>query len=360
MEIERVGRTGGPGSRWRTVAVLASPLLAIAIVVSAALAGDGAVQPDEDVARPSVADITTPTTRPEAIRLAAGRPEPAYPDEVLGLRTRSVAVLRDERRRGEIGTGLVAVRGYLTIRPELEQCLEDVATPGQLGSTACVRHTLLVDDREPMLGWADDETVVRVGDRGRAHLHGWVFPGVSMAAAEAYVATAPPPMGGGSALGQGYFLVPNVPVVAIGRFDDPRLDDAPANQRHPDEAFTIERIAWVAGAVQRTPVVRLTDVDDAETLDSAVLATLRRAAADALPAQATILGLTVADVATLRSMDASVARVIGDAPVAGPVWHARAAVVASGPPGWLADEVPALGWAVVDPEGTLLGTSVLD
>jgi hypothetical protein len=284
------------------------------------------------------------------------------PPRALGLPVRSVADVIASQAASTDPGALLAVRGFLTVLPDREDCLpDDLAARSAVltGSGAprdperpamlCRRGAVLSLDPAPVIA-RDGDDWRWVGRRGTPHLHPVIFPGISLGVLEepSRLADIAPDEG-----------VPPASVVVIGRFDDPRVVDRRTNARHPDAVFSIERLAWADGRWQDRRLARLTswaaDDLDADTASALVI--------DALPGSTVILSQMTTRATILAAIDPLASAHVGDAASdEDRVWYLRAMVRPDPPVDTLADAggPRRLGWAVVANDGTILASAVDD
>ncbi len=333
----------------------AAPVLLLVAVIGVGALG---ARDDDSASEPVTTRVPAevqPTPSPEASGLA--RP-PAFPVRVLGLRTRTVADALERRRSGVTGDEIIAVQGFATVHPTPSDCFIVDDAPTIADSLACRREVIVADGPDAFLAWSDG-VVDWVMSEGVTHLHASSFPVVSLVDLEAHAVTSPPPT---SPTGDDPVIapIPSVPVVVLGRFDDPRLADPRSSARHPNEAFVIERIVWVDDVWQTRPTVRFVRPLDGEIAIGQVRATTSRA----LPSGTVILSHSIADLEVLARLDPTAAALVRPGAdrlgIAEPaaVWYVRVMIRGAPPVDTLAgDTTPRhLAWAVMTADGTLLGT----
>ncbi len=347
-----------PSSRRRARLVIgaAAPVLLLVAVIGVGVLG---ARDDDSTSEPAAtraaAEVgpTPPSTEPSGL----ARP-PAFPARVLGLRTRTVADALERRRTGATGDEIIAVQGSATVHPTPTDCFVVDDAPTIADALACQREVIIADGPDAFLAWSDG-VVDWVMSEGVTHLHAASFPVVSLVDLEAHAVTSPPPTGP-TGDDPAIAPIPSVPVVVLGRFDDPRLADPRSSARHPNEGFVIERIVWVDDVWQTRPVVRFVRPVDGEI----ALGQVRATTSSALPGGTVILSHSIADIEVLARLDptaAGLARAGSDrlgiaAPAA--VWYVRVMIRGAPPVDTLAgDTTPRhLAWAVMTADGTLLGT----
>lgn len=352
MDMEPVGGRRDGGGPLRTVATLIAPVVVIVLVATAAIAG-GSPPPSADPPAPSPGASTAAAAPAEPTDLAI-LDTAVFPPRVLGLRVRSVKETLELRSAGEIDDRVVAIAGFLTVRPGAVECLEGEA-PGTLAeAVGCRRDTILADTDVPVLARQD-------GDIGWAapgstpHLHPQAFPGTSLVDVEALAILPAPP---GDDLGP--VPVPPVPVVLLGRFGDPRMTDPRANSRHADTGFVLERLVWADGVWQDRPVVRFAPPRSDDLAPEAV----REATSEAAPGGTVALGHSLLDLDRLSRIDSSAAGLTrraleaAGAPTPDRVWYVRVMTRDGLPVDTLAgDTVPRrIGWVVLDADGAALAS----
>lgn len=351
------------GRRARLVVAAAAPvLLLVAVIAVGALGsrdGDTAVDPGASDSPPAGLPGAS-TTASEPTDEPSG--PPAFPSRTLGLPTRTVAETLERRRAGRTGDEIIAIQGFATVHPTPTDCFIVDDAPTIAGALACRREVIVADVPEAFLAWSDG-AVDRVMSDDVTHLHAASFPVVSLVDLEAHAMAAPPsvsPTGDDPVIAP----IPSVPVVVLGRFDDPRLADPRSNTRHPNEGFVIERIVWVDDVWQPRPAVRFV----APTDDEIAIADVRAITSGALPSGTVILSHSIASLDVLARLDptavgvvrSGAARLDLDEPRA--VWYVRVMVRGAPPVDTLAgDTTPRqLAWAVITQNGILLGTGTED
>jgi hypothetical protein len=136
---------------------------------------------------------------------------------------RSVADSQAERAAGR-AMGIVAVAGYLTYGALPWTCMDAYL---EVDRSTCEERALLVDQPHAVGGGAGATGLVSIG----AHLHPAFRPGTRAPAPD----DAP-----------GSPRAEPIPVVVLGEFPDPTAACSP-EARGCGEAFTVERVVWVAG-----------------------------------------------------------------------------------------------------------------
>ncbi|HEV8490396.1 MAG TPA: hypothetical protein VGQ58_11475 [Candidatus Limnocylindrales bacterium] len=229
MYVEPV-RTISPGrsSKARVIAGVALPIVGLILVVAAGALAHPAAPPPQD------REAVVPEMRPRIASPVAASDERDFPQRAARLGVRTVEEVLELRRADQLGGELVAVSAWLTRGSRQPDCLAagEITTSPDL----CRRVVVLTDSPS------------RLSTPGRSasprwrgpHLHAQVLPGTSL-----------------GAFGQprrGAIDAEPVPVVALGRFDDPRAEDCLWG-RHCGESFVLERLVWVDGAWPLVPVV---------------------------------------------------------------------------------------------------------
>lgn len=362
------------GGRARLVTAILVPAVLLGGVVGVgALTRDAEAGPG-DPSRPPIAA----TDQLPGASLAAPSIGPApvivdldVPSRALGLPTRTVSELLGRRRGGSVDDALHAAGGWLTVRPGTEDCFigdSTGATLPMIQAVGCRREVILAGTPEPILAWADEE-VVWLGGGGDArdpeHLHIPVFHGVSLASLEPLVSSRPPVDAAGLA-GDPSTPTPiePVPVVIVGRFDDPRVADPRSNADHVNEVFTLERVVWSAGALEEQPAIGLV----APPPGAVPIEDIRARVSGALPSGTIVLNHVYLPLGQLTRVDAAAAggartglHALGVAPGdEAAVWYVRVMVRDGNPVDTLAgDTIPRrLGWVVMTADGTVLQLAI--
>lgn len=237
MIIEPV-RAGSRGPRRGLATRLG---LAFPFVVLVAVVGLGVVGRTGEAARPAndtTAAAASPSLAPAedtAGQLAGDGTRTAetahFPSTIFGLPVHSTAEtlrLRTARRL----SGVVAVSGYLSISGERASCSPSSVPPGGLGSF-CHRAGILADLPESPFNAAEGGVGWWLGP----HLHPQFPAGTRLPEEAARTVLA----------AQGAPL----PVILLGRFDDPRAVKCRPGGRHCGEELAIDRVAWADGEVWR-------------------------------------------------------------------------------------------------------------
>lgn len=349
-----------PGRRARSILGAAAPVVILFAVIATGALGAPDDAPPSGPPTPRAAAASPampPSTEPGG---TAG--VPAVPARVLGLRTRTVAAALERRRAGATGDEIIAVRGFATVHPTPTDCFVVDDAPTIADALACRREVIVADGPGAFLAWSDG-VVDWVMSEGVVHLHAASFPMVSLVDLEAHAVAAP---AASSPTGDDPASAPigSVPVVVLGRFDDPRLADPRSSARHPNEAFVIERIVWVDDVWQTRPAVRFVRSVDGEIPIGQVRATT----SSALPSGTVILSHSIADFDVLARLDPAalgLARTgVDRLDIAEPaaVWYVRVMTRGAPPVDTLAGDTTErrLAWAVMTADGTLLGTGTED
>jgi hypothetical protein len=325
------------GSSIRTWLAVALPVAILGVVVVGGVLGRS---PDRGPG--ALAQSTTPAASgntPAAVRNSATRAplaradrvDPArydaagFPADTLGLPVRSVAETLERIRGGRMRESVVAVAGWLTMRPSEGGCPID--GPSSLSISLCPRDAILHDSPEPFLAFQGGE-MVRLRSPG-IHLHAEAVPGreVALLAERQY-------------RGLGPTLLP-VPVVMVGRVGDPRMAACEPTERHCGERLSLERLIWVEGAWQERRALRV----DADSRDGGLSSRqIRRRIDEAVPGAGVLLAQSLVPRGHLATLD-PIADAAVDPSVEGLVWYVRVLVRAAGPGGSYPRDV---GWAVLD------------
>ena len=319
-------RPAGRRTPAATLGALA-PVAALGAVVLLAWAGALADAPAaRESPRPSHSSGPIVATSSDEPRATDGRAP--LPTVAFGLTVFDVEGTLERLRSGEIGSGLVAVAGFLTVDPRDRDC--SAAGIGPRAGAFCLRSAILTGFAEPILevNWDENgSSAIRLGT-SRPHLHPQILPGTAIP--EELVATPDPRV---------RELAP-VRAVVIGRFGDPRAHPCHPGRRHCGEEFVLERLAWAGGRWMTAPLVRDPSVPTTETAGGVDIPRLI-AAREADRSEA-IMSRALVSVPLLRVVHPdAVATLAG--PVAGPVWYVRSITRIGG----VAREAP-VTWVIVD------------
>ena len=325
----------GRGARWHTWLAVALPLVVLVTVATGGVLGGaadpadgggaagpiGAVRPTPAVSNPAVA---TPSEAPDPLSLEL--PD-GFPTDAVGLPVRSVAATADLIRQDRLRESVVAVAGWLTIRPASADCPNEYDR-GTGPTALCPRETILVATPEPVLELSGPHDVVRLRAPG-PHLHPIALPGVSLRQ-----------VAGRQYSGLATALRP-VPVVVIARVADPRLPACRPSAPHCGEGLALERVIWADGEWQdRRALLTTPPFEGADPSPRARRERIDRAVRGA----GTILSEILVPRDALPGVDATAGRAI-DTTADGAVWYVRFLVRVAGPGGTYPRDV---GWAVID------------
>lgn len=335
------------GARLRLIASASVPIIGLLTVVTTGVLAGGTDGGDTDARRVAM-ERDAPAAAPERDDVTARDDSDlavaAFPPRVLGLPIRDVSDVAARHAAGLLGDELVAVRGFLTVRPRLRGCL--VADPGVSKAPLCRRETILSEIADPLLSW--DGGVARwTGARSAAHLHPQALPGVSLAGLDTLAATSAPPSGRDGPIAP-------VPAIVIGRFDDPRLAGGAGSGQHV-EAFSLERLVWAAGRWQDRGIARSVPRRDDE-LDPRDV----RAIIDVqLSSGAVILSQSVIGPAMLARIESDAVPALPDPPVRPDlVWYVRTMLRTTRPPSLYGSADVAVSrrvaWLVIAADGAVL------
>jgi hypothetical protein len=341
-------------SRLRLIALLAAVPAILVTVVATGLAGR-AGEPDGPSA------VATPT--PAASAVVAGLPSPdarvsasprepaatglrpvlqgfAFPETALGIPVWDVRHAMAAHRQGE-ASGLVAVRGWLTIGPSPVSCIKPSAPP----TVTEVSHARFFCRREAFLGGPGGRGA-QEGDRESGQgssslassglqLPQWVLPGTPLPA------SIEPPFA--------HDERQLIPVVVVGRFDDERVVYCPAGGYGCQEGFVIESVVWMSGRWQESRSALEPGLESAQ--DSGALIERRTQAVSLLPGAGPLLAEALMAPEALPAVEPAAwsAAAIAE----GPVWLMRAVVPSER--GSFGRDV---GWIVIeDRTGRVLASS---
>lgn len=330
----------GPRRRGGLRALL--PLLApIAILV--AVVGVGVLGRAGDPVRGVVPDDrSVAEAEPQATRRPSSTPnleisnDPMFPLRTLGVPVRTVDDAVEALQAGVLDEDVVAVAGWLTIRPASETCRAAAGTGADPG-VPCPRETILVGSPEPILELGTGGDVNRLRPSG-PHLHPVALPGVSLRQ-----------LAGQQYRGLATSLMP-APVVIVGRVRDPRLPECRGSGRHCGESIALERIVWVDGVWQQREATLTTAAAEGKPVTRS-----RREPVEAAvgPVHA-ILSEVLVSRDTLGEVDPHAAAAV-DRDVTGLLWYVRHIV---GEHGRSEDGPRFVAWAVIDDaSGNVIATS---
>jgi hypothetical protein len=268
----------------------------------------------------------------------------AFPARVLGLRVRSVADALTARRDGAIVDELVAIGAWLTVDSGPRDCATGSYWRPPPDPALCHRATSLADRTATAM--RPSSTPARAGDTLLAH----AFPGVSLGILDALEA------GGANAPDASVGTDGSASVVVVGRFGDPRLADRRSSARHPDIGFSIERLVWVAGRWQERGIAQSLPRSADEVARSEVPAL----ASAALPGGTVVLYYAALAPATLTRLQPSAALAVDAAETDDLFWYVRVMTRERQPVRTLASDTSPrrLGWVVLAPDGTVLGSAL--
>lgn len=338
----------GPVGRLRRLLGFAMPVVLLAGAIAFGLSGrdrgiDAAVAADEAARGAALAPAEAPAT-------PGSRPTPApveaadFPASILG-----VAVVTPSQVASVPGVdegGLVFVAGYLSMGAAHGSCVERAYRPS---AALCHRTSVLAE--APLSAYLPDGTTARVGP----HLHPEFPPGVRL----------PPGVGRSVPEPRGN----PVPVVILGRYDDPRA--APCDPSPPGRCrrpFVVERVVWADG--ERFGWTTTLDISVALDLSEEPWRRYRDAARDQLddvtlvtmsalltPRSLSRIDRTAADAFAALSAGRGAAEggaVASEPPVpseARAIWYVRGVVLEARPDGGMAGTVR---WIVTDATGTTI------
>lgn len=331
-----------PARRALQLVGLALPVVLLAGVVTAGALGPRPEPlPGDDLASPDGVALASPPAAgtPEATASDTGRSAVvAFPPRLAGLAVRSVADTLAAHRQRPLA-GIVAVAGHLTIRDLPAECADRYLGPF---GTFCERRAVLADSptRPYPSSTGGGSGFAAIGP----HLHPTVPVGVRL----------PPDVvealgGDGSP----------VAVVVLGRFTPMEPGPCIGGSR-TCEAFSVERVAWVAGEAY----LRTTTIDPALEVDWADedWRARRSAARAALGFDRTPLLTAYVAPETLARIDPVAAQAVRDVaggrPPGAAIWYVRGLEGSRDPTG---GETGQVVWAVVDATGqTVIATSMED
>jgi hypothetical protein len=323
------------GSRLRTVIAVVAPLALLVVVVGGGVLGRvaGTAGTGRDEPRPS-ALANAPTRDPDdPLPPPIDLVDAGFPTDTLGLTVRTVEETVERIGSRRVRERVVAVAGWLSVRPPSEACPNEVDR-GTGPTALCPRETVLVGSPEPVLEIGADGEIGRLRPPG-AHLHPVALPGVSIGG-----------LAGRQYRGLARALTP-VPVVVIGRIGDERLPECRSGTRHCGEGFALERVVWIDGEWQDQRALQTTL--PAEGADPSP-ETRHRTIDAGVPGAGAVLSEILVPRDALAGVDAGADAAV-DPAVSGPVWYVRFLLRVGGPGGTYPRDV---GWAVVEDGGGAL------
>jgi hypothetical protein len=337
IETSRSGRLRG------LVAITIPVVMLVGVVGIAALGPHDATGTTRQAAAPGAMATGVPAGAGSSSRPAAATNDRAtigFPVAAFDLRTQTVGQVADRMRLSADPAGdLVAIRGWLSIRPEGASCAPALGPP-RLQEALCWASGILRDDPAPALRWVTGE--LRSLGTGGVHLHPQFPPGVSLWGIDVNK-VAP------SSRGLLNGPIEPVPVVLIGRLQDPRVGPCPANGRDCNESFVVERLVWADGAWLIRPVVEavgpdLTGLDATQS---------RQIALDAFPGPSIVLSQALVPGSMLERLDPVAAARSALASGVDQLWYLRVMLPAPN------DLVPvrSVRWITIDGgNGSILGS----
>lgn len=324
LTLDRGSRTGG------RVAVAIPVVLLVGVIAFGILGRSTPAPPDQ----PEVAVVPEARTPPPVPTAEPGLiiepPEvdgEGFPLHTIGLSVLSVDETLRRLGRDELGSGLVAVAGWLSI-PSLHRCTGSTsAVPTGEWEVLCQRTTYLAGDPEPL--FMVEQNGIRPLQLPERRIEPQAMPGIELES-----------IAGGQFQGYEGPLRPRRVVVA-GRFGDGRLVECRIVGSAPRcaSAFAIERVIWLDGEPQVRRAQRYPGLEDADLsrlvrwpiLDSAT----RRGSV--------VLSELLVPRSELARVDPVADRAV-PTDVAGPVWYIRT-LLRSRPYGRPTGDV---GWAVIE------------
>ena len=204
----------------RLVGVAVPVVLLVGIVAAGALGPQRAALPSPDPSAAAVA-VASPVVADRTVILADGTTT-TFPATWIGIRVRSVAETRAERQDGG-ADGLLAVAGYLSYGDLPWSCVDVY-----LEATAACDGRALLADVDVLPTEANGGVFGAIGP----HLHPAFAPGVR----------GPTPAGDPS-----QSRSEPIPVVVLGRYTEPAGIPCSPTSRDCGQAFTVERVEWIAG-----------------------------------------------------------------------------------------------------------------
>ena len=290
----------------------------------------------EDPDRPRVAVTVTappvatdePAPAPATPAASPARPAPApdtFPTRTIGLEVQTVPEVLDGLERGTVGSGVVAVAGWMSV-PVARQCTGSREVLPEGGwDVLCQRQTWLSADSKPLFS-VERGGIIPFHSPDQLLLP-QAMPGVELAAlAERQF--------------QGYEgpLRPQR-VVLAGRFGDPRLPECTSGSDACTRTFAIERVIWADGETQLRRTLRYPGLDDVE-LSRLVRWPILNAATES---GAIVLSEILMPRSELATFDPVADRAV-PARVDGPVWYIRTLLRSP----LYGDATGKVGWAVIE------------
>jgi hypothetical protein len=337
MDLEHVepvqSLTRDRRSRTRGRMAVAIPVALLLGVIAFGVLGRAAPAPPE---QPDVALVPQPVTPEPAPPSSIAEPivEPpeldddGFPVTTIGLHVLGVDETLRALARDELGSGLVAVSGWLSI-PSLHRCTgsTDAAGAGEW-DVLCQRTTYLTRDAEPI--FMVEQGGIRPLELPDERLEPQAMPGIELES-----------IAGGQFHGYEGPLRPR-PVVLAGRFGDARLVECRSRGGTDPRcatAFAIERVIWLDGEPQVRRSQRYPGLVDAE-----LSRLVRWPILDSATQRGSIvLSELLVPRGALARLDPVADRSVPD-DVTGPVWYIRTQL-RSGPYGRPTGDV---GWAVIE------------
>ncbi len=328
------------GGRLRTVVAAVVPVAILGAVVAGGLlgraGGAGGAHASPGPAASAVTNSRAPAFDAPRLPVEIDPVEAFFPTDTLGLPVRSVDETVNWIRSGLMRERVVAVAGWLSIRPPSEACRTEVDR-GTDPTALCPRDALLVGTPEPVIDVGTQGEVRRLRPPG-PHLHPIAMPGVSLGQQA-------------GRLYRGLASLTPVPVVVVGRIGDVRLPECRLSGRHCGESFTLERLIWVDGEWQDRRTLLTTPA--LEGPDRSPQAR-RRTIDEKVPGAGTVLSEILLPRDALAGLDPNADAAVDEA-VRGPVWYVRFLLRVAGPGGSYPRDV---GWAVLeDATGELVAGS---
>ena len=230
-----VQRVGNDRDSRRGLRLAVLPLAALFVVVGGAWAG--ALLPQVPGGDPALAPDAFLQPGEPPSTAGVERLPTSVPTRALGLAVRTGSQLRAERATGSVGSELVAVAGNLRSAPLPLRC---PAMHLSLSQAFCHRLAALFPARGVAIPGGTSSTAIGASD---TQLAGHLLPGTGVPARFAPDNEA------------GVHVNESVPVVLIGRFEDPRAPACGTGQAWCRDDFAVELVAWAAGRWLEAPVV---------------------------------------------------------------------------------------------------------